>query len=219
MKKIILSALAFVFATAAFAQEKIKEGTIIYTVEYQLPDAMKPYASFFPREATVYFKGDSAKSVQVSTRSTTSVITDINASFMRLLLEAGVKKVYVSFTPAQQEEGLMALPEYAYTAGTETKTIGGYKALKYDQKNKKTGVSSEAWFTKDVSVVQNSLTAQIDESLGLPLVFTAAQANGLTIKVTFKELKAGPVAAGTFSTPKDFQSIAIQDLTKIMTGG
>ena len=61
MKRIILSIALLFSAAGIYAQSsnsantgKIPEGTIIYTVEWKLPEQMQAMASSFPKELTVY---------------------------------------------------------------------------------------------------------------------------------------------------------------------
>ncbi|MDF3078767.1 MAG: hypothetical protein K0S09_2656 [Sphingobacteriaceae bacterium] len=219
MKKLVLSAAIALIATGAFAQNKIKEGTIVYSAEYTLPAGMEAMASQLPKELTVYFKGDSAVSVQKMGMANINMITNKKTDYMRLLLDIPVagKKYSVKFTPADQEMMSDKFPEWEATAGTETKTIGAYKVQKYTLKDKKSGKEFEGWFTKDIDVPVNSFTMLFDPSYGVPVEFSSIQ-NGVTSKLTVKELKEGPVPANSFTAGNDFEEITAEQL-QAMQGG
>lgn len=215
MKKLILSAGILLAGCASFGQTKISEGTITYAVEYELPENLKPYAAFFPKEATVYFRGDSTLSVQKSTGRVTSVLLNPKTDYMKLLLEVQGKNYVVNYSPADMEEMQMSAPEYTYTAAGDV-AVGTYKATRYTLKDAK-GVTTEAVFTKDFIVPKNSMSAFFNETYGTPLSFTVNQ-SGLKVKATFKDVKAEPVPKGTFAVPKGYETLTMQQL-KAMNGG
>jgi len=203
MKKqlLFLLAIAMVFCSCG---GKKNEGVINYTVEYILPDSLKQYAGYLPKKATVYFKGDSTVSVQIGKQESTSVITDSKTGFMRALLTSTDKRYAVDYDKAAQAEELSGMPSYTFTKANDHQTIAGYDAVKYNLKDKLTGESAEAWFTKDISIIPNSLTTAMDTTLGVPLSFTTKQ-GGIIVKTTVKEIKFDEVVYGTFSTPKGYE--------------
>ncbi|MXV52215.1 DUF4412 domain-containing protein [Pedobacter sp. HMF7647] len=219
MKKIILSLIAIAFSAGVFAQTPINEGTITYTVEWEVPAQMQQMASMFPKELTVYFKGDSSVVNQKSQMSTSNVIMNSKTDFVRLLLDIPMmsKKYVINFTPADLEEMKEKWPEYELKAGTETQTIAGYKATKYTITEKKSNKTSEGWFTKDIATPANSLTQFFDKSNGVPLKFDSFQ-SGLAIHATVKEIKQGAIPAGAFATPAGYETITFDQLKGMMGG-
>lgn len=222
MKKLILSLALLLVGTCLFAQSvvnKIPEGTIIYTVEWKLPEQMQDMASNFPTELKVYFKGDSSSLKTESPMYNSTSILNVSKEYERLLLDIPMmgKKFSVVFTPADQEKMIANMPDLTLKAGTETKTIAGYKAQKHDVNEKKSNQNSEAWFTKDIEVTPNSLTRFFDKNYGFPVEFTSYM-NGLSVKALLKEIKAGPVPAGSFSATKDYEEITLDQLMQ-MNGG
>ena len=189
----------------------MQQGSITYRIEYRLPDSLNKYLAYLPKSATVYFKGDSAVSIQQSNDESTTVITDKPANLMRVLLQSTAKKYVIDYNKAEQAEEVPARLGYTYKAGIETKIIAGHKTLKYTLTDKATGESSEAWFTQEVSVIPNSLTMSFDTTHGVPLAFTTNQ-NGMIITTTVKEIKFEPVPAGIFSTPPGFEPLTPKQL-------
>ncbi len=214
MKKIILSGIIFLSVFTVLAQNKINEGTIKYDVQWTLPPNANPQmAAMLPSEITVYFKGDSSVTISKSPMSSTNTVMNPKTEYLRLLLEIPMmqKKYSVIFTPADMEELEDKIPQYELTTATENKTIAGYKGQKYTVKDKKTDKTSDAWFTKDVDIVQNSLSRFFDKSYGFPLEFNTVQ-NGMGIKATVKELKTETVPAGSFAATKDYEEITFEQL-------
>jgi GLPGLI family protein len=226
MKRIILSFALLFSATGIFAQAsnsantgKITEGTITYTVEWKLPEQMQAMASSFPKELTVYFKGDSSSLKTESAMYSSTNILNVNKEYERLLLDIPMmgKKFSVLFSPADQEKMQANLPELALKAGTETKTISGYNVLKHEVNEKKSNQNSEAWFTKDIEVTPNALSRFFDKNFGFPVEFVSYM-NGLSVKAIVKEIKAGTVPAGSFSASKDFEEISMDQLMQMQGG-
>ena len=221
MKKIFLCLVAVVCSSAVFAQKKIDEGTFTYAVQWTLPPNAPPQmASMLPNEMKVLFKGDSSATLSNSKMSSTSTILNPKTEYARLLLDIPMmsKKFSIVFTPADQEEMKAQFPEYELTPGTENKTMAGYNAQKYVVKDKKSGTTFDAWFTKDIEIVQNSLSNMFDHSYGFPLEFNTVQ-NGMGIKAVVKEVKTEKVPAGSFSASGDYEEISFDQLKAMMQGG
>lgn len=206
---IVVAILAILYSSCS--KKEIKQGKIIYSVEYELPDSLSRYAAYLPKQAVVYFKGDSTVSTQQSGRESTTVITYRPSEFMRVLLQSATSRFVIDYAKAQQPELLPAASGYSYEAKNDTMTIAGYKVKKYELTDKATGLTSEAWFTKQLSVVPNYLTTVFDTTYGVPLVFTTRQ-NDIPVKTTLKEIKFGPVPDGIFSTPKGYEKITPDQL-------
>jgi len=226
MRRIILSFVLLFSATVIYAQlsnsantGKITEGTIIYTVEWKLPEQMAAMASSFPKELTVYFKGDSSSLKTESAMYSSTNILNVNKEYERLLLNIPMmgKKFSVLFSPADQEKMQANLPELTLKASTETKSIAGFNVLKHEVNEKKSNQNFEAWFTKDVEVTQNALSRFFDKNFGFPVEFVSFM-NGLSVKAIVKEIKAGTVPAGSFSASKDFEEISMDQLMQMQGG-
>ncbi|MDO8991499.1 MAG: hypothetical protein Q7U83_00450, partial [Daejeonella sp.] len=87
MKRIILNLALLLIGTSVFAQSnKIAEGTIIYTVEWKLPEQMQAMASNFPTEIKVFFKGDSSSLKTESAMYSSTNIINFSKEYERLLL-------------------------------------------------------------------------------------------------------------------------------------
>ena len=222
MKKLIFIAAILLIGANSFAQtgKKLSEGILIYTVEWKLPEQMAAMSSNFPTELKVYFKGDSSSLKTESPMYSSTNITNINKEYERLLLDIPMmnKKFSVIFSPADQDKMAANLPDLVLTAGTETKTVAGYNATKYDVIEKKRNQNSTAWFTKDIDVTtQNPLTRFYNKSYGFPVEFISYM-NGLSVKATLKEIKAEAIPTGSFSASKDYEEITLDQLMQMQGG-
>ncbi len=222
MKKIILSFALLLSSAVLFAQaqpKKITEGTITYSVEWELPENMQAMAANLPTELNVYFKGDSASMKSESQMYSSTSIVNTSKEYERMLLDIPMmgKKFSVIFTPADQEKMQDKLPELALKSADGAKEIVGYKAQKYEVNEKKTNQTFEAWFTKDIEITPNSLSRFYDRSYGVPLEFHSFM-NGITVKAKVKEIKPGKVPAGSFTAGNDYEEITFDQLMQ-MSGG
>ncbi|HTE00827.1 MAG TPA: DUF4412 domain-containing protein [Mucilaginibacter sp.] len=214
MKKTLLYSITILVLFGSCSNKKVKQGSIAYTIEYQLPDSLNKYLAYLPKSAMVYFKGDSAVSIQQMNDESTTIIIDKTTHFMRALLRSNTKKYVIDYDTIEQAKEANARLGYTYQAGAETKTIAGYKALKYTLTNKETLEQSEVWFTKDISVVPNSLTMAFDTIHGFPVAFITNQ-GGMLIKHTVKQIKFEPAPAGVFSTPAGYEPLTPKQLREM----
>ena len=197
--------------------KKIKQGTIAYDIEYQLPDSLSGYKAYLPQKAIVYFKGDSTVSIQQAGAEATTVITYKPNAFMRVLLRSSAAKYVIDYARPEQAEILPASKGYTYVATNEHKTIAGYKASKYELTDQATGLGSEAWFTKDVAIVSNYLTTVFDTTYGVPLSFTTKQ-NGIPVTTTVKLIRFEPAPDGVFTVPVGYQKITPKQFRDMPVG-
>lgn len=218
----MLNLALLLIGTGVFAQAnqgKIAEGFITYTVEWKLPEQMQAMTSSFPKELKVYFKGDSSSLKTESPMYNSTNILNVNKEYERLLLDIPMmgKKFSVIFSPADQERIASNMPDLSVKPISETKTIAGFNAQKYEVNEKKNNQNSEAWFTKDIEITPNSLSRFYDKNYGFPVEFTSYM-NGLSVKAVVKEVKAESVPSGIFSATKDFEEITLDQLMQMQGG-
>jgi hypothetical protein len=214
VKKTVLYFAILLLSLYSCSRKKVVEGYITYNLQYQLPDSLRQYLLYLPKTAKVYFKGDSAVSIQQMNDESTTIITHKPTEFMRVLLASRDRKYVIDYSKADQDAESPAKLGYSYEIGIDTQTIAHYKALKYTLTNKVTGETDEAWFTKDISLIPNSLTMAFDTTRGFPLSFTTNN-NGMVTKTTVKEIKFGSVPAGIFSTPSGYEKMTPKQLREM----
>lgn len=214
MKKIHLLFLVFAIGALAACSHKKNEGMIVYQLEYQLPDSLRSYGAYLPTEAIIYFKGDSAVNIQKTKEESTTVITYKPTGFMQVLLKSQHKSYVIDYDKKDQAEEMGNMPTFTYTPGKGVKTMAGYQAKSYTMKDKMSLDSTEAWFTHDIVIPPNSLTAVLDTTLGVPLKFSTNQ-NGIITKATVKEIKFEPVPEGVFTAPAGYEHLTPTQLREM----
>lgn len=216
MKKISLIILA---AGALFAgcRNKPAEGKIVYQLNYRLPDSLRSYAAYLPVTATVYFKGDSTVTIQGTEDESTTTIVYKPTDYMLALLKSGAKRLEVRYNRADQQKELPDMFAYEFIKGNSAKSIAGYNALQYIMKNKFTGDTISAWFTRGIKLPPNFLTLPFNPALGVPLSFSTNK-NGFITKATVKEILFEPVPPGLFTAPAGYKAITPQQLMEMPVG-
>lgn len=211
MKNALFYLAAVAILLVSCKHKEVKQGTISYSIAYRLPDSLKRYLDYLPKSAIVFFKGDSAVSIQQAGDEATTVITNKPTNFMRVLLRSSAQKLVIDYSKADQAEELPAKLGYAYTDTKETKTIAGHKASRYMLIDKFTGDTSEVWFTKELSIIPNSMTMTFDTVHGFPIAFTTRQ-NGILTVTNVRSIKFETVPDGVFSTPAGYKKMTPKEL-------
>jgi hypothetical protein len=217
MQKCFLCSLILFALLNSCSHKKIKQGSVTYDIEYQLPDSLNNYKAYLPKAAIVYFKGDSTVSIQQAGAEATTVITYKPNAFMQVLLRSAAAKYVIDYNKTDQAEILPASKGYTYVSTNESKTIAGHKASKYELTDQATGLNSEAWFTKEVAIVPNYLTTVFDTTYGVPLSFTTKQ-NGIPVTTTVKQIMFEPVPDGVFSVPAGYQKLTPKQFRDMPVG-
>jgi hypothetical protein len=219
ISKLALCALLAAGFSKADAQKKINEGTVTYTVSFELPADKQQFASMLPKEITSYFRGDSTASTVQQGPATIKTIQDYKTNYQTLLIDvpAASKKIAVVLKPDEIEQMDATDPKLTPTTGTEKQTIDGYKCTKVTATDSKTGAKYDVWVTKDIDMVPNSLTRLVSTFGGVPIKFVTFN-QGIKVNAEIKEIKETPVPQGYFTATKDYQSMTMDEL-KAMTGG
>jgi hypothetical protein len=218
ISKLALCALLAAGFNTANAQKKIAEGTVTYTVNFELPADKQQFASMLPKEITSYFRGDSTASSLQQGPATIKSIQDYKTNYQSILIDvpAASKKIAVVLKPADIEQMEATDPKLTPTAGTEKQTIAGYNCTKVTATDPKSGTKYDVWITKDIDIVPNSLSRLVSTFGGVPVKFVTFN-QGIKVDAEIKEIKEITVPKGYFSASKDYESMSMEDL-KAMTG-
>jgi hypothetical protein len=216
--KIALCALLATGFSKADAQKKITEGSVTYTVNFELPADKQQYASMLPKEITAYFRGDSTAATVQQGQATIKSIQDYKTNFQNILIDvpAAQKKISVVLKPADIEQMEATDPKLTPTPGTEKQTIDGYNCTKVTATDAKTGTKYDVWITKDIDLTPNSVSKLVSTFGGVPVKFVTFN-QGIKVNAEIKEIKETQVPKGFFSPTKDYESMSMDDL-KAMTG-
>lgn len=222
--KTTLIAIACIgYTYVAQAQKTVKEGTVTYAVEYNLPANQQSMASMLPSEFKVAFKADLSKFRMDMGMYATEVIFNSTTKETLSLTEVPMqnKKIAVKMNKEQSEKikELQAGGEqdFEVTATTETKKVAGYNCTKYLLKEKNTGEKSEVWATTEIDIPTNPLTSSIIGIKGVPMEFSS-NARGMKSKMTFKSISEDAVKEINMTIPDGFETMKFEDLLSQMGG-
>lgn len=222
MKTISKLALCLLLAAGlskGYAQKKISEGVVTYTVSFELPADKQQYAVMLPKEITSYFRGDSTATPINQGQATIKSVQNYKTNYQSLLIDvpAASKKIAVVLTPADIEQSEALNPKLTGSQGAEKQTIAGYNCTKVTAVDAKSGAKYDVWITKDLNIVPNSISHLVSTFGGVPVKFVTFN-QGIKMNAEIKEVKEAPVPKGYFTATKDYQSISMEDL-KAMSGG
>ncbi len=209
IKNIALAITLAAGTFAASAQTKYTEGFATYNVNAKGQDI----------ETKCYFKGDSSAYAVQNGPATITLIGSQKNDFFSILVDvpvAGWKKAATA-NPGELEEGASMMPEYTFTATTETKKIGDYNCKKFVAKDAKANTTYELWTTTDISLPSNIISRFYASAGGTPVLFTIVQ-QGTPQVITLKSVTESKVPAGTFKVPAGYDKITMDDL-KALSGG
>lgn len=216
MKNLKLGIIAFLcLATfSVSAQKAINEGSIRYNAEYELAPDQQMAAAMLPKIYTVYFKGDVSKFTMDLGMMSNKIIsnTKTNTGIMLMEIPAANQKIAVKITPQDKEKQKDKMPDYTLTKTTETKTINGYKAIKYDAKDNNSIGNIEIWTTTDIITPINNFTEGFKGIVGTPLAFTTDM-NGIRVKLALKEIKQETVTGLDMTIPAGYTEMSMDDLS------
>jgi hypothetical protein len=155
-----LSAIFLLLAAAsagANAQKKIPEGTITYTVSYELPADKQQYAEMLPKAITCYFRGDSSAALIDQGQATMKGVSVFKSNYHSLIIDvpAQSKKIFVVLTQQEVEAEKAANPQFTGAKGAEKQVINGYNCVKTTITDTKSGAKYDIWITNDIAVPPN----------------------------------------------------------------
>lgn len=225
LKNLKLGLIAFICLGSSFvanAQKTIKEGTITYAVEYNLPPDQQSMAAMLPSEYKIEFKGEMSRFKMDMGMFATSVIYNDATKEMMSLTEVPMqnKKIAVKMDKDQtkQMQDLQnGEKDFEITTTAETKDIAGYKCTKYVFKDKISGESMDVWATTDVSIPQNSFSSSLKGLKGIPVQFEN-NARGMKSKLTLKNIKEETITAIDLTIPDGYETMTFEDIMAQMGG-
>jgi len=225
IKTVKIGLLAFICLGSSFvanAQKTFKEGTITYTVEYDLPPDQQAMVAMLPTEYKVNFKGDmSIFKMDMGMFATQQVYNQSTKEILSLTdVPMQSKKVAVKMN-SEEGQKMQDLQygekDYDVKETTETKQIAGYNCKKYIMNDKIANEQNEVWITTDIKLPTNILTANYLKIIGVPVQFST-NARGLKSKMTLKDVKEETVSDINFNVPTGYETLTFEELLKQMGG-
>jgi hypothetical protein len=169
-------------------------------------------------EAKNYFSTDSNAVTFSAGPANIKVLTNNKGTYMAYLVDvpvASIKKAAIA-TPSEVEEELGKLPALTFAPTTETKVINGFNCKKVIATDTKTSKTYDFWVTNDVSLPVTAMSKVYEKAGGLPIQYYSFR-DGQSSQITIKSIVEQKPAAGTFSVPRDYDKITMDDL-KAMSG-
>lgn len=224
LKTIKITLLALICATSLSlkAQKIITQGTITYSLIYNLPANKQAMAAMLPQEYIVIFKDDLSQFKMDMGMFSTLVIANNNTKETLTLTEIPIqnKKIAVKMNKIQTEKMEEIQGEnknFEITPTTETKLIATYNCKKYVCTDKKTGTQIDVWTTQDIKLPSNTITSSFKNVKGVPIQFST-QAQGMKVKITLKTIVEEKVSDINMAIPKDYESMSFDELITQMGG-
>lgn len=225
LKNVKLGLIAFICLGSTFAakaQKSIKEGTITYAVEYDLPANQQSMAAMLPTEYKVIFKGALSQfKLDMGMFATQVIYNDSSKETLSLTDVPMQNKKIAMKMNSEQSQKMREMQggdkDYDIKPTTETKQIAGYNCTKYVFTDKASGDAMDVWATNDVSVPVNSLSAELKGLKGVPVQFEN-NARGVKSKLTLKSISSDSVADITMNIPDGYETMSFEDVMAQMGG-
>jgi len=187
----------------ASAQKTYTSGMVSYSTEVQGQQA----------DVKQYFTPDSSAVVMTVGPANFKILSTAKHDYLAVVLDvpvASMKKAGIA-TPAELEQGMLALPSFTFTPTAETKTITGFKCKKVLAKDTKSGKTYDVWVTNDISTPTTAVPYYYAGAGGFPVQYTLFQ-QGQEIAITISGVSDQKAPAGTFAIGKDFERGSLADL-------
>ena len=215
---LFLSATAII--AASFTGTSDFEGKLVYSIDFVNAN-MPPQAKSMMAgsTATIYIKGDKARTDMNMGPQTTTTIYDRKANTHVTLMDMMGNKYQIKGEP-EKKGGKK--PEVKVTITSETKTIAGYSCKKAEvtmADSKGTNHVTNIWFTEDISnhmYAGNENGAQFKDIKGMPLEYEVQAQNGMSMKMTATSVSKETVADSKFAIPDGYKETTVEEMQKDM---
>lgn len=190
------------------AQKKFTEGTIIYSLDYQLTDDQKSQYSgtTLPTEKLVRFNNGLTSSAEWAGDAIETIVYDhLKKSGLTLVDVANVDKHFAV-------RSVQKWPIFKdFKATGETQNIGGFKAEKYTYKDHK-GISHELWASDELEIVH--VRSDIFPGLtAFPVKYTLVY-RGILTTLTLKSVTEAKVGSLSLAVPAGYQEVTQEELNQ-----
>jgi hypothetical protein len=208
---------------AVKAQKPIEEGTLTYTISYELNDSQKQNIDTekLPSVTKIKFHGNLSKVEIDMGVASMKMITDGQARSAVLLVDAPLfqKQYATTFSKEDLEKQGGNLSFKNFKATGEKKDIGGYHAEKYSYQDNN-DANYEVWIAPDLKVSPGAILPEFAELKGTPVKYVSIQygiKNILTL-ASIKEEKTGPFS---LDIPSGYEIKTVKemdDMFKMLNG-
>jgi len=213
MKKKLVSllAVASIFIGSTFAQF---EGKIVYSLDYELPEAMESQRGMLPATMDLLIGKDKTKIVQNTMMGSQIVISDTKTKESVLLMDMMGQKMAINM-PAPSKEDLEneKLPTFKYD--DKTKKVAGYKCkhavmLVEDENGEVNEI--DVYYTEEIPSEANS---KLKGLKGFPLEYSMAP-QGMVMTLTAKSVTKEKLPKSEFNVPEGYTSMTMEEFKASM---
>lgn len=188
----ILSVLLLFIGFTSCKNEPLKEGKIVYAIEYpEQKDNFFLY-SILPKEMDLFFKDGRMHSAIKKANLTNSLYVDCNKKQVSAYFNYGTEAYHVTLLENEINAMLAVQKKYKISYLNETDTIAGYdvkKALAVSETNPKDKI--ELWYTEDISIANPNWYNPFHE---VPGVLLAYSIDRYGIRMVFKAKSVEEIA-------------------------
>jgi GLPGLI family protein len=213
MKKISIILVCLTLWTYTISQDFI--GKISYDIDYDLDEHMESQRSMLPTQMTTFISKNASRIEQETMIGVQTVISNHKNNSSVLLMNLMGQKVSINI-PYNEDKTETKEVNIKYLE--DEKMIVGYACKKaiyssYSSKKEDT-ISIIVYYTPEISAKYNQ---QFKELKGLPLEYSVIT-QGMTLNFVANEIIQQKVAKSLFKTPKDYNSMSLEDFQKMMGG-
>lgn len=213
MKKISIILVCLTLWTYTISQDFI--GKISYDIDYDLDEHMESQRSMLPTQMTTFISKNASRIEQETMIGVQTVISNHKNNSSVLLMNLMGQKVSINI-PYNEDKKENKEVNIKYLE--DEKMIVGYACKKaiyssYSSKKEDT-ISIIVYYTPEISAKYNQ---QFKELKGLPLEYSVIT-QGMTLNFVANEIIQQKVAKSLFKTPKDYNSMSLEDFQKMMGG-
>ncbi|MFN5319147.1 MAG: DUF4412 domain-containing protein [Bacteroidia bacterium] len=210
--------IRFTFLIAIFCyiiplKAQLFEGKILYEIETG-KDLDARAQMMMPKKSAYYVKGNKSRmEAELPMGMSNITITDLEGKKTTNLLNFLGNK-YAIEEPLNEEYGVET-KNYKVLNTSETKTIAGYlcKRVQLSYIDTSTGEerNADVWFTDEINTNSRLIEQRFAQLKGTLMEFSITQ-EGLTMKLTAKEVIPQEVADKMFDIPTDYQRTTREEL-------
>lgn len=212
MKKTTLLLVSIILFTNLWCQKF--EGTINFSLEYDLPEIMEQQRSMLPKDMVTYCKKDFSRVEQKTAMGDQIVITNSKTGASTLLLNMMGQKMAIQINAEDDINTSTNKPSINYI--NESKTIAGYKCDRatytvFDEQQQDS-VQVDVFYTDKIAASYN---AQFKYLAGFPLEYTI-NTNGMAVTFLAKDISDEKLSNKLFIVPDDYEKLTLEDFKKMM---
>lgn len=208
-------------AALAQAQKKIEQGTVTYTIAYELTPEQKSMfdPSVLPTESVLEFNNNLARIQMDLGAALVKIINDADSKTALVLVDVPIaQKQFATKMTAEdvaKQRGDIKYSNFKPTG--EKQTVAGYNAEKYTYTDNK-NTNYELWLTKDVRLAKGAEYEDFASLNGTPVKYSMT-VNGVKSNYTLKSIKEGPVAKLSMEVPAGYELKTAAEMAAMQGGG